>query len=999
MKQIGLRLFIAWLSLSLVSSLYPFNSRSAQAVSLNIAISEFRVRGPNGGNDEFIELYNLSTSPVNIGGWKINGSNSSGTTGTRATINPGIILNSGCHYLLTNSSPTGGPYSGAVAGDQSYGTGITDDGGIALLTSSDVIVDQVGMSSGSVYKEGTNLPNLGPTNQNRGYERKPGGASGSGIDTDNNAADFQSINPSDPQNVSSACVDQGGPDSAPGVSSTHPTNGITGVAQDANLSVFFSEPVNVSGSWYSISCTLTGSHSASVSGGPANFQLNPDANFDFGETCSATIYASQVTDTDTNDPPDDMASDYSWSFTVASLPGTPTLIRDIQGAGHISPILGQIPDAFPGIVTAKRSNGFYLQDPLADSNDSTSEGIFVFTSSAPTVNVGDLVSVKGTVSEYRSGNGNLSTTELSSPSVTIYSSNNPLPAPTLLGTGGRVPPSAVIEDDAVDVETDGVFDPAADGIDFYESLEGMRVQVNNATAVGPTSDFPGNRELPVVGDLGANAGLLNARGGLTIRTDDFNPERIILNDMISGGPGPLPAVNVGATFPGSIVGIIDYSYSNYKLEVTSLPAVNPGTITKEVTTQPGFHELSAGTFNVENLAPTDPDSKFSQLAGLIVTNLKSPDLLAIEEVQDNNGTIDNGTVAADITWGKLIAAVQAAGGPTYTYRQVDPVNDQDGGAPGGNIRVGFLFRTDRGLSFVDRAGASSTTANQVITEADGVHLLYSPGRLDPTNPAFTSSRKPLAGEFLFHGHRFFAIANHFNSKGGDQPLFGRYQPPSFSSESRRIQQAQVVHYFVQAVLNADPMAGVVVLGDLNDYQFSQPLATLKGSILHDLVEGLPESERYTYVYEGNSEMLDHILVSTPIFENRPFAYDVVRVNAEFADRVSDHDPQVVRITLNDPPTADANGPYEGILDGFVSLSASGADPEGGSLTYAWDLDYNGTFETIGQTVQFWCTGLTGGSTYPIKVQVTDSGGLTAVDTATVTVTQSFPVYLSLVVKS
>ena len=195
------------------------------------------------------------------------------------------------------------------------------------------------------------------------------------------------------------------------------------------------------------------------------------------------------------------------------------------------------------------------------------------------------------------------------------------------------------------------------------------------------------------------------------------------------------------------------------------------------------------------------------------------------------------------------------------------------------------------------------------------------------------------------------------------------------------------------------MAGVIVLGDLNDYQFSQPLATLKGSILHDLVEGLPESERYTYIYEGNSEMLDHILVSNPIFENRPFAYDVVRVNAEFADRVSDHDPQVVRITLNDPPTADANGLYEVIQGGFVSLSASGTDPEGGSLTYAWDLDNNGTFETIGQTVQFWGNGLTGGSTHPIKVQVTDSGGLTAVDTATVTVIQGFPVYLSLVLKS
>src|ERR1051326_6758546 len=62
-----------------------FSSR-VQAVSTNVVISEFRVRGPNGGNDEFIELYNLSGAPVAIGGWKIRGSSSTAVISDRATI-------------------------------------------------------------------------------------------------------------------------------------------------------------------------------------------------------------------------------------------------------------------------------------------------------------------------------------------------------------------------------------------------------------------------------------------------------------------------------------------------------------------------------------------------------------------------------------------------------------------------------------------------------------------------------------------------------------------------------------------------------------------------------------------------------------------------------------------------------------------------------------------------------------------------------------------------
>ncbi len=678
--------------------------------------------------------------------------------------------------------------------------------------------------------------------------------------------------------------------------------------------------------------------------------------------------------------------------TAISLTVRPPIvpIHDIQGAGHISPYNGTAVST-QGVVTAVRTNGFYVEDATPDANEATSEGIFVFTSSAPSANVGDSALVSGTVSEFRAGgvtSANLTTTEIAgSPAVTVQSMGNPLPAPEIIGSGGRVPPSEVIEDDATgDVETTGTFDPAFDGIDFYESMEGMLVQVNDAVAVGPTNDFG---ETPVIGDAGANASVRTARGGIVVRTSDFNPERIILDDILV----PMPTVNVGDHYPGAVMGVLDYNFGNFMVEVTSSPTIVSGGLAPETTSPATIDQLSVATFNVENLDPTDPASKFDRLARLIVGNLRSPDIVAVEEMQDNTGPADDGTTDATLTFTTLIGAIQSAGGPTYDFRQIDPVNDADGGEPGGNIRVGFLFRTDRGLSFIDRPGGTPSAATTVVGSGSGTQLSFSPGRIDPTNAAFATSRKPLAAEFFFRGHHLFVIANHFNSKGGDQPLFGHFQPPTRISEVQRQQQAQVVHDFVAALLAADPDANVVVVGDLNDFEFSDAVTTLRGTILNDLIDTLPQGERYTYVFEGNSQSLDHILLSDALFDGS-FAYDAVHVNAEFADQASDHDPQVVRITLNDPPTVDAGGPYTVVEGGSVVVTATGSDPEGGGLAYAWDLDDNGTFETPGQSATFSAATLTAPGVHTIAAQATDDGGLTATDTATVTVIYVFTGFFS-----
>jgi len=583
---------------------------------------------------------------------------------------------------------------------------------------------------------------------------------------------------------------------------------------------------------------------------------------------------------------------------VTAVDGLRALIRSIQGVGHISPLNGLVVERVYGIVTAVRTNGFYMQDPVQDSDPATSEGIFIFTDIAPSVAVGDAVLVKGTVMEFRPGgidSDNLTITELTTPTVLKISSGNPLPAALTLGTGGRIPPERVIEDDAQGtVESSGVFDPANDGIDFYESLEGMLVQIKDPVAVGPT-DTEGR--IPIILDRGVNAALRTPRGGIVVRANDFNPERLMVEDVILTNE---PKVSVGTIFSGTLLGVMDYDNGNFRLlNTTPFPPAAGGVISETTALTQNANQITVATMNLENLDPTDPQLKFDRLAAQIVFNLGGPDLIAIEEVQDSSGTLSNGIITATLTYAKLIQAIQVAGGITYTYRQIDPVNNLDGGDPGGNIRQAFLFRTDRGLSFVDRAGGTSMAATSVFLGTQGVQLSYSPGRIDPTNSAFTVSRKPLVGEFLFNGNRLFVIANHFNSKQGDQPLFGRYQPPLLSTEAKRVQQAQIVNDFVDDILAIDPHARVIVLGDLNDYSFSTPLQMLAGGVLSNLITGLPAEEQYTYLYEGNSQAIDHILVSFGISRYGQPAVDIVHMNAEFLEnqRPTDHDPVIAMLNL------------------------------------------------------------------------------------------------------
>jgi hypothetical protein len=172
----------------------------ADSVGSTLLISELRFRGPNGANDEFVELYNNTDAPVDISGCILKGSNSAGTVTNRSTVPAGTpMVPARGHYLFVNSG-AGAPVAGLA--NQTYATGIADDGGVAITRPDNTILDQVGLSAGSAFKEGVPLASLGASNSNRSYERKPGGGNGSSIDAGDNATDFLVASQSDPQNLS-----------------------------------------------------------------------------------------------------------------------------------------------------------------------------------------------------------------------------------------------------------------------------------------------------------------------------------------------------------------------------------------------------------------------------------------------------------------------------------------------------------------------------------------------------------------------------------------------------------------------------------------------------------------------------------------------------------------------------------------------------------------------------------------------------------------------------
>ena len=401
--------------LAMLLALVPV--QPAQAVSTSIVISQVYGGGGNVGGlytNDFVELYNLGSTPVSLDGWSIQytsatgtgafGANSGQLTPLYGTIEPG-------HYFLiqeaaggsvfadlptpniTDSTPINMSGTGGKVALVNTGTSLGCNGGSIPCNSTALaaIVDLVGWGTANFFEGSGAAP---ATTSATAVLRKLNGAQ----DTDINSADFVAGTPN-PRNTPP-------PDAAPSVISTFPAGGASSIAYDTTLTVTFSEAVNVSGAWFALTCDVSGSHSAVVSGGPTSFTLDPDSDFVVGDSCSLTISNAFVTDQDLNDPPDNPTADFTVDFsTLDACQISYTPAYAIQGSGLTAAITGSVTTQgvvvgdYEGASPALR--GFYLQDLNGDGNIATSDGIFVFNGSNDSVALGDVVRVTGTSTEFQ----------------------------------------------------------------------------------------------------------------------------------------------------------------------------------------------------------------------------------------------------------------------------------------------------------------------------------------------------------------------------------------------------------------------------------------------------------------------------------------------------------------------------------------------------------------------------------------------------------------------
>lgn len=301
------------LTLAAAAAAVPLTISPATAAPTELFFSEY-IEGSS--NNKALEIYNgtggtvdLSDNSYNVQMF-FNGSASAGLT-----INltgPTDTMADDDVYVLAQSAASA---SILAVADQTNGSGWFNGDDAVVLRKGTTIIDvigQVGIDPGTEWGTG-----VASTADNT-LRRKPSIHEGDTNSSDafDPAVEWDGFATDTFDGLGAHVIDDDG-DDAPSVTATSPAAGAVDVARDANVSVTFSEPVDVTGSWFSISCTTTGAHAATSSGGPTTFTLDPDTDFGSSETCTVTVFASQVSDQDPDDPPDNMAGDATFSFTTA----------------------------------------------------------------------------------------------------------------------------------------------------------------------------------------------------------------------------------------------------------------------------------------------------------------------------------------------------------------------------------------------------------------------------------------------------------------------------------------------------------------------------------------------------------------------------------------------------------------------------------------------------------------------------------------------------------
>jgi predicted extracellular nuclease len=613
-----------------------------------------------------------------------------------------------------------------------------------------------------------------------------------------------------------------------------------------------------------------------------------------------------------------------------------TRIHDVQGSGELSPFDGQLV-MVDAIVTAKRGNGYFVQeaDANADADPATSEGLFVFTSAAPTVSVGDRVRVTGTIDEFL-GSSATPTTELVSPSAVLLTTGNTLPAlteiPATLAAPGSLP-------DALE-RLEGMRVSVASGI-VTAQTEGNITSESNATSNDANSAFEFvvsgvPRPLREEGISILDPFPIPPAKQATIPYFDANQERIKAFPLL----GTRLVADAGAPV-SNLVGVLTYFGDSWELlyDVANPPVI--GAPTASAVSTPGANDITVAGFNLLRffdtindpaigepvLTPTAFANRLAKTGAAICDWVKAPDILGVVEVE-NIGTL---TELANYINGNCASA------PAYTPRLLE-------GNDVGGIDVGFLISSRAVRAGVSRVDIASVT--QI-----GKDTLYgtSPLGCTPGSPGCTSALLNDRPSLMLRAAVNFAdgrnypltvIVNHLRSlNGNDDPADGRVR-------FKRAEQAMELANLVNSLQTGNPGEKIVLVGDFNAFPFNDGYVDSMGIITGDaapeeevieyraspvatpLVLGdeliADPAQRYSYVFEGNAQTLDHAVVNEALVADPAITgltVEHARINADFREarfgdfalpydtanpplRVSDHDPVRLTIGVVRPLSAD-----------------------------------------------------------------------------------------------
>jgi predicted extracellular nuclease len=917
------------------------NIPTVQAASDSIVISQVYGGGGNSGatyKNDFIELFNRGTSPVDITGWSIQYASVAGSSWLKTDLYGTLIP--GQYFLIQEAAGTGGTLDLPPPDDiGNINLGATG-GKIALVTNQSTLTCGAGTNdcfpNGLIkdfvgYGTANNYEGSGPVSALSNTTAALRGVGGC-TDMDNNASD---LTPGDPNPRNGGSPITPCADSAPTVAGLFPENGATGVQRAVNLIVTFSENVNLSGTWYSLACSSSGTKTSVVTGGPLIYTLNPDADFAYGETCIFTVYAFQVTDQDTNDPPDNMETDYVATFTVENTcSDTYTHIYEIQGSGEFAMITGVV--TTQGVVIADEEGaspalrGFYIQDLTGDGDTATSDGIFVFNnSSADTVALGDIVQVTGTAGEYQNQTQISSVTEL-------YQ----------CGTGSVSPTDLNLP-----------FASAADP----EKYEGMLVRLpqilyvtdtyylgrfGQVTLSGNSRLFqPTNIALP-----GAPALAIQAANNLNqIIVDDplnnQNPDPI----LFARGGNPLSASNTlrGGDAVTSLVGVITYTWSGnsasgnaYRVRpvnamgggipdfqpanVRPASPINIGGDIKVVGMNLYNYFNTFGTGNCTNgvggtttdCRGADTQSEFDRqwpktVAAIIGTGA---DIIGITEME--NDGYESASAIQDLV-NKLNSAIAPG---TYAFINADALTGQTNALGMDAIKVGLLYKPAN-ITPVGATAVLNTTA--FVNGGDA-----SPHNRPSLLQAFQTGS----------GARFIVDVNHLKSKGSacDTPDAGDGQG-NCNIVRTNAANALLTWLGTNPTGTSDP--DILILGDLNSYAKEDPITALKTGGYTDLIEQFSGQSAYSYLFDGQWGYLDHALASASLVSqvssitewhinaDEPVVLDYTMdykstgqlTSLYNADqfRAADHDPIIIGLNLATPIPPDTD-----ITSGPPSITTS-----------------------------------------------------------------------------